>query len=412
MGETMPRKHVWPEGHWDWPIHVSHKHGLRAGNMIFVGGQVDLDSSGTVLHPGDLDRQTAAVMENIRRVLAEFGAEPADLVKLVAFYATDGRADETRLLAAMAKALPGAGPGPVVSAVPLPALAYDGMVVEIEAIAMRGADDRTLARRAADPAELAPLPKPFSHGLQCGEMIFVGGQDPTDAAGKLLDEGDIVAQMGGVMDRIGLVLGRLGADFDDVVKIKNWYQGEGRFEDWEAAARARATYFREPGPAATGIPLPRHGRKGHMIRSDVIAMRDESGARLAKSHSWPEGHWDWPIHLPYKHGVRCGNMVFLGGQVALTPKGVVMEPDALVAQTKISMEMIRRVLEAHGLGFDDVVKVTAYYRGGASAEQLHDNLKIRSGCFTEPGPTTTGIPLPTLAYVGMMIEIEIIAMAG
>ncbi|MDZ4736832.1 MAG: RidA family protein [Rhodospirillaceae bacterium] len=406
----MLRKHVWPEGHWDWPIHVSHKHGLRAGNMIFVGGQVDLDSSGTVQHPGDLDRQTEAVMENIRRVLAGFGADPADLVKLVAYYATDGHADETKLLAAIAAALPGDGAGPVVSAVPLPALAYDGMVVEIEAIAMRGADDRQLPRRAADPAGLVPLPRPFSHGLQCGEMIFVGGQDPLDADGKLLDGGDIVAQMRGVMDRIGLVLGRLGADFDDVVKIKNWYQGEGRFEDWEAAARARAAYFREPGPAATGIPLPRHWRKGHMIRSDVIAMRDENGARLSKSHSWPEGHWDWPIHLPYKHGVRCGNLVFLGGQVALTPQGVVMEPHDLVAQTKRSMEMIRRVLEAHGLGFDDVVKVTAYYQGGASADQLHANLKIRSGCFTEPGPTSTGIPLPALAYVGMMIEIEIIAM--
>jgi enamine deaminase RidA (YjgF/YER057c/UK114 family) len=131
---------------------------------------------------------------------------------------------------------------------------------------------------------------------------------------------------------------------------------------------------------------------------------------LPKSHSWPDGHWDWPIHLPYKHGVRCGKMVFLGGQVALTPQGVVMEPGDLVAQTKISMAMIRRVLEAHGLGFDDVVKVNAYYEGGASADQLHANLEIRSSCFTEPGPTTTGIPLPALAYDKMMVEIEIVAM--
>ncbi len=213
------------------------------------------------------------------------------------------------------------------------------------------------------------------------------------------------------MDRIGLVLGRLGADFADVVKIKNWYRGAGQFEDWEGAARVRAAYFREPGPAATGIPLPRHWRKGHCIRSDVIAMRGSDGARLAKSHVWPDGHWDWPIHLPYKHGVRCGNMVFLGGQVALTPKGAVIEPDDLVAQTRISMDMIRRVLEGHGLGLDDTVKVTAYYEGGASADQLHANLSIRSGSFTEPGPASTGIPLPALAYDGMTIEIEIVAMA-
>jgi enamine deaminase RidA (YjgF/YER057c/UK114 family) len=407
----MKRDHAWPAGHWDWPIHVSHKHGLRAGPMIFIGGQVDLDPHGRVLHPGDLDRQTDAVMAHIGRVLAEFGAGMGDLVKLVAYYASDGGVDEAALLARVARALP-AGPGPVVSAVPLPALAYENMVVEIEAVAMRAPDGASLPRFAVDPDGLAPLPHPFSHGLRCGEMIFVGGQDPLDAAGKLEHPGDIIRQMAGVMDRIGLVLGRLGADFDDVVKIKNWYQGAGHFEDWEGAARVRAAYFREPGPAATGIPLPRHWRKGHAIRSEVIAMRGADGARLPKSHVWPDGHWDWPIHLPYKHGVRCGSMVFLGGQVALTPNGAVIEPGNLVAQTKISMEMIRRVLEALGLKLDDAVKVTAYYQGGASADQLHANLAIRSGSFTEPGPASTGVPLPALAYDGMMIEIEIVAMAG
>jgi enamine deaminase RidA (YjgF/YER057c/UK114 family) len=285
------------------------------------------------------------------------------------------------------------------------------MLVEIEAVAMRAQDGSAIARIVADPAGLVALPAPYSHGLRCGDMIFVGGQDPLAADGGLEHPGDLIGQMAGVMDRIGLVLARLGADFADVVKIKNWYQGAGHFEDWEGAARVRAGYFREPGPAATGIPVPRHWREGHAIRSEVIAMRGADGARLAKTHVWPDGHWDWPIHLPYKHGVRCGNMVFLGGQVALTPQGVVIEPGDLVAQTKMSMEMIRRVLEALGLGFDDSVKVTAYYQGNASADQLHANLAIRSGSFTEPGPASTGIPLPALAYDGMMIEIEIVAMA-
>ncbi len=402
--------HAWPAGHWDWPIHLSHKHGLKAGPMIFLGGQVDLDPQGRVLHAGDLERQTDAVMANISKVLAEFGAGMGDLVKLVAYYVSDGGVDEAALLGRMAKALP-PGAGPAVSAVPLPALAYRGMLVEIEAVAMRGRDGTAMPKIVADPSGLAKLPAPFSHGLKCGDMIFVGGQDPLDAQGRLEHPGDIIGQMTGVMDRIALVLGRLGADFGDVVKIKNWYRGEGHFEDWAGAARVRAAYFREPGPAATGIPLPRHWRKGHAIRSDAIAMRGSDGARLAKTHVWPDGHWDWPIHLPYKHGVRCGNMIFLGGQVALTPQGVVMEPGNLVAQTKISMEMIRRALEALGLRLDDSVKVTAYYQGGASADQLHANLSIRSGSFTEPGPTSTGVPLPALAYDGMMIEIEIVAMA-
>jgi len=41
---------------------------------------------------------------------------------------------------------------------------------------------------------------------------------------------------------------------------------------------------------------------------------------------------------------------------------------------------------------------------------LHENLLIRSGSYTAPGPATTGIPMAALAYQGMVIEIEVIAM--
>ena len=40
------RSFVWPDGHWDWPEHLAYQHGVRAGEMIFVGGQVDKDAAG------------------------------------------------------------------------------------------------------------------------------------------------------------------------------------------------------------------------------------------------------------------------------------------------------------------------------------------------------------------------------
>jgi enamine deaminase RidA (YjgF/YER057c/UK114 family) len=409
---ALTRTHSWPEGHWDWPIHISHKHGIRCGDMIFVGGQVDLDSRGTVLHAGNLATQTAAVMANIDKVLRELGADLGDVVKLIAFYQNDGSRDEQRFLADVARQLPVNGAGPAIMAVPLPALAYPGMLVEIEAVAMRGADGRRMERQGVALRGAAPLPAPLSHGVRCGEMIFVSGLSATDANGASIAAGDIVRQSQIVMDRIGEVLHGFGAGHDDAVKINTYYTGAGQFADWEGAARVRARYFTEPGPAATGIPLPRHATPGLMTRTEITAMLGKDGRRLSRSHVWPQGHWDWPIHLPYKHGIRCGPMIYLGGQVALTPKGEVIEPDDLVEQTRIAMENIRRVLAGFGAGFDDVVKVTAFYEGGASADQLHKNLSVRSACFTEPGPATTGIPLPFLAYEQMVIEIEVVAMLG
>lgn len=408
----MNRLHCWPVGHWDWPFHTSHKHGLRDGGLMYVGGQVDLDSSGRVLHPNDLKRQTAEVMTHIGRVLQGLGADPGDLVKLVAFYQTDGSRDEAAFLADIASHLPAGGPGPVVNAVPLPALAYDGMIVEIEAIAMRGGNGKRLERQAASLPSLWAPPKPLSQALRVGEMIFVGGTSAIGADGKVGAPGEIVPQTTIVMDAMGELLGKLGASHDDAVKILTFYAGAGTVEDWSGAARGRARYFLEPGPAATGIPVPRHALSGVMTRTEITAMRGTDGSRLPRQHVWPANHWDWPFHLPYKHGIKCGRMVYVGGQVSMTSEAVIIKPNDLVAQTRTSMDNIAKVLAGFGLGFDDTVKVNAYYRGGADAAQLKANLSIRSSCFTEPGPTTTGVPLPTLAYPGMMIEIEIVAMAG
>lgn len=402
------RRYTWPDGHWDWPIHVTHKHGVRCGEMIFFGGQVDLDSAGNVRNPGDLTTQTRAAMEYIRVILAELDADMADLVKLICFYVHERDEDRDRLLAEVAAAL-GEGPGPVISLVPLPALAYEDMVVEIEGVAMRGTDGARLARTASNAGIPAPLPAPFSHALRCGRMLFVGGQTALDADG-VVEAGDLVAQSRLVAARIGALLSDLGADYNDVVKVNRYYVAGGTAAEWEGSALAVASYFAEPGPAATGIPIPALFRDGLMISVEVTALLGEDGDPRPRQHAWPDGHWDWPVHLPYKHGVKHGNMIYVGGQVSIDSKGAVIDPGDLVTQTRTSMANIAKVLGEFGLGLDDVVKVTAFYAGNASAEVLHDNLSIRSSSFTEPGPATTGIPLPCLAYEKMEIEIEVVAM--
>ena len=82
---TNETEHVWPEGHWDWPIKLPYKHGVKRGNVVFVGGQVAMDEAGKVLYPGDVARQTEIAMENVKKVLAGFGARMDDVVKLNRF---------------------------------------------------------------------------------------------------------------------------------------------------------------------------------------------------------------------------------------------------------------------------------------------------------------------------------------
>ncbi len=408
------RSFVWPEGHWDWPEHLAYRHGVRCGEMIFVGGQVDKDAAGERLNTYNLAAQTAAVVGHIDTVLEGFGAGLGDVTKLVAFYANDGGVDERAFLADVGRhviALGGApgGVGPAITAVPLPWLAYPEMAVEIEAIAMLGADGAHLERCAANPSILAPLPAPFSQGLRCGEHIWVSGQSARTPDGAIEHADDILAQTPMAMAGIAHVLDEFGAGFDDAIKFNIWSKGDGTRATWQDAAVLRASHFTEPGPGATALPTPSLPA-GEMTRMELWAMRGADGAYIPRAHAWPEGSWDWPVPMPYKMGVKCRDIVVVGGQVALDRHGAVLLPGDLVGQTKRTMDYIRGVLAEFGLGFDDMVKQNGFYAGVAGREVIVPNQVLRSSYYTEPAGAATGVPLPYLALEGLMTEIEIIAM--
>lgn len=405
----MEKHHAWPEGHWDWPVHVSHKHGVRCGQMIWVGGQVDISETGAVLNAHDLKVQTVNAIGNFERVLKELDCNLSDLVKLLCFYVDDG-AGEAAFLKMVAAALP-ADSHPAITAIPVPYLAYPGMIVEIEGYAMRGTDNAALPRSYAKINGLSPLPAKFKGAVRCGKMIFVSAQSPMEG-NRIDSSGNIVAQTKQVMQQIRAALGAFGADFDDVVKLNRWYLGKGSVEDFEPASLACAAHFSDPGPAATGIPLPSFPSKGQAIKIEVVAMINEDGSRLSRRHVWPESLWDWTIDLPYKHGLKCHDMIFLGGQVSLNKHGEAVDPGNMKAQTRQAMEHIGTILRELGAGYSDVCKITTMYQGRSNADELHDNFLIRSSYFAEPGPATTGISLPVLAYPDMVIEIDAFAMSA
>ena len=126
----MLRQHSWPEGHWNWPIKVSHQHGVKSGEMIWVGGQVNLDAQGVVLNPGNLSAQLPQVIDNIARTLAELEADLGDLVNLNCFYVNQGAVDEEQFIEQLSALLP-PETCTAITLVPTSYLCYDQMLVEI-----------------------------------------------------------------------------------------------------------------------------------------------------------------------------------------------------------------------------------------------------------------------------------------
>lgn len=407
----LPRRRFHPDEHLSIGIDLNHSHAIACGDLIFVGGQAAIDAQARVTRANDLVAQTRIAMDDICRVLEGVGADRADLVKLTAFYLPDDRLDEHGLLELIAACLgDSAVPGPAITLVPLVTHCFDGLTIEIEGIAMRGQNGERLARSAAWIADGARLPAAFSQALRCGQMLFTSGQSAADAGGEILAAGDLPAQSRIVLDKLQRLLQGLGADLYDAVKSNVFNVEPGEQEVWKEAALVRASHFREPGPAATGLSLPRLPRDGLMLRYDVIAMRAEDGARLPRETAWPTGHWDWPVHLPYRHGLKVGDLVFLGGQVSLTSRGEVIDPGDMKAQTETAMHNIEKVLAELGLGMENLVKINTFYVGSGGQPDLLENASVRSQFYRGPGPASTGIPFPYLAYEDMLIEIDCIAM--
>ena len=407
----LPRTRYHSPDHLSIGVDLNYSNAIKCGEMIFISGQADIDGNAKVNHPGDLEKQTRIAMDGFHTVLGGVGADAGDLVKLTAFYVLGDKPDEALILQTMAECLGDlSGPGPAVTLVPIETNCFNGLTIEIEGIAMRGHNGERLARSSSWIPDGGDLPPPFSQAVRCGEMIFTSGQTAEAEDGQVQSPGSLSEQSHIVLRKLQRLLAGLGADLNDAVKANAFNVEPGDQEEWKEAALIRASYYREPGPCATGLSLTRLPKSDAMVRYDVIAMRGRDGSRLHREGVWPTGHWDWPVHLPYRHGLKVGDLIFLGGQVPLTPTGGVIDPGDIQAQTHTSMQNIQKVLQEFGLDFEHLVKINTFYTGTKGEEDLQKNASIRSGYYRDPGPASTGIPFEYLAYKDMLIEIDCVAM--
>lgn len=62
---------------------------VRAGDFIFLAGQVPVDPATDKIAPGDIQHETRLVLNNIKRILDGVGSSVADVVR-VGVYLADG----------------------------------------------------------------------------------------------------------------------------------------------------------------------------------------------------------------------------------------------------------------------------------------------------------------------------------
>ena len=68
-----------------WEQDYGYAQGVKAGDTIFLAGQVSHDDAGRIVAPGDMQGQMQRAYENVRKLLAQYGASMADIVDEVLF---------------------------------------------------------------------------------------------------------------------------------------------------------------------------------------------------------------------------------------------------------------------------------------------------------------------------------------
>jgi 2-iminobutanoate/2-iminopropanoate deaminase len=116
------------------------------------------------------------------------------------------------------------------------------------------------------------MPEPISHytdAVQAGGLLFVSGCVPADAQGRLVGDGDVVAQARQVFENIRRVLAAAGAGFADVVKVTLYLID---IDDRPLINPVRQEVFGDVRPASTLVEVSRLALPGARLEVDAVAL--------------------------------------------------------------------------------------------------------------------------------------------
>lgn len=71
---------------WDWEKDMPPAPAIRAGNTLYLSGQIALGTDGNIVGAGDLITQARQCFENIKAILKREGATMLDVVKMTTYF--------------------------------------------------------------------------------------------------------------------------------------------------------------------------------------------------------------------------------------------------------------------------------------------------------------------------------------
>ncbi len=116
--------------------------------------------------------------------------------------------------------------------------------------------------------------------------------------------------------------------------------------------------------------------------------------------------WSWDDKLPLAQAKQIGNTIYVSGQVAFNADGKLVGKGNIKAQTRQVFRNIKAILAAAGAKMEHIVKINTYI---TDTNKFMDMLEARGDVFGNNPPASTAVVVAGLAFPGLLIEVEAIA---
>ena len=104
--------------------------------------------------------------------------------------------------------------------------------------------------------------------VRAGETLYISGQVARDQAGKLVGEGDVVAQYRQVWNNVGLALAAVGLRHEHLVKTTTYVVGEANIPPIRAVRKELAP---AKAPTSTMLVVPALAIPGALVEIEAVA---------------------------------------------------------------------------------------------------------------------------------------------
>lgn len=252
-----------------------------------------------------------------------------------------------------------------------------------------------------------------TQAVRVGDLIFVGGQMSLDEKGNVVGS-DITTQATNAFEALKRVIEAAGASMKDIVKHNIYFGCDGdqaavtKFID--DLDKVRVKYFTDPGPTTTEVRCGLE-KKGALILIDAWAAVSKDKQRLS-----PPGHWTWSKELPFSHGWKVGDLVFVGGQRSLDANGQVQGIGDIEVQTDHAFRNLDTMLKAAGGDRTSLMRQNTYFRFFGDGREVtgywEKMTRLRERYMSIPTAAGAGLRITGMPFNDELIQVEGVGALG